>query len=235
MSLVVTVYVPSGIVMAADSRVTATRREEKKEGQQTTIKEQQVVLSDHGYKVIALDVAPVGVSCFDAAIINNEPIDSHIRRFAEEALAKGDNVSEVAGKLVSYFKSRFPNVPVGFHVCGYQVEKNISVPYIYTCHTAKEISPTRRNVNPQGNVVYGLTFSGDTSVIQRLIAKDFVPRFDAMPLQDAVDYAIHLIRTTIDTLRFEPRFPTVGGAIDILVITPPGKLNFVQRKELHGG
>lgn len=235
MSLVVTVYVPSGIVMAGDSRVTATRREEKKEEQQTRIREQQVVLSDHGYKVIALDVAPVGISCFDAAIINNEPIDSHIRRFAEQALAKGDNVSQVAAKLVSYFNSRFPNVPVGFHVCGYQVEKNISVPYIYTCHTVKETSPARRNVNPQGNVVHGLTFSGETSVIQRLISKDFVPRLDAMPLQDAIDYAIHLIRTTIDTLRFEPRFPTVGGAIDILVMTPPGKLNFVQRKELHGG
>ncbi|MBE9501816.1 MAG: hypothetical protein KAX23_06185 [Dehalococcoidia bacterium] len=235
MSLVVTVYVPSGIVMAGDSRVTATRREEKKEEQQTTIKEQQVVLSDHGYKVIALDVAPVGVSCSETAIINNEPIDSHIRKFAEQALAKGDNVSEVASKLVSYFESRFPKVPVGFHVCGYQVEKNISVPYIYTCHTVRETSPVRRNVNPQGNVVYGLTFSGETSVIKRLISKDFVPRLDAMPLQDAIDYAIHLIRTTIDTLRFEPRFPTVGGAIDVLVITPPSKLNFVQRKELHGG
>ena len=235
MSLVVTVYVPSGIVMAADSRVTATRREEKKEEQKTTVREQQVVLSEHGFKVMALDVVPVGVSCFDTAIIANEPIDSHIRRFAEQTLAQGDSVSGVAGKLVSYFRERFANVPVGFHLCGYQVEKNVSTPYVYTCHTMKELTPARRNVNPQGDIVYGVTYSGETSVLMRLISKDHLPLFAAMPLQDAVDYALYLIRTTIETLRFEPRFPSVGGAIDVLVITPPGKLNFVQRKELHGG
>jgi hypothetical protein len=54
-----------------------------------------------------------------------------------------------------------------------------------------------------------------------------------MPLQDAVDYAVHLIRTTIDTMRFEPRFPGVGGAIDVLVVTP-GEMRWVQRKELRG-
>lgn len=235
MSLVVTVYVPSGIVMAADSRVTATRREERKEGEQTRVREQQVVLSDQGFKLIALDTLPVGISCFDTAIIGNEPIDSHIRRFTEQALSDRDKVADVAGKLVSYFRDRFANVPVGFHVCGYQVEKNMSVPYVYTCHTVKEISPARRNVNQQGNVVYGVTYSGETSVLLRLITKEHAPLFPAMPLQDAIDYAIYLIRTTIETLRFEPRFPGVGGAIDVLVIAPPGKLNFIQRKELHGG
>ena len=54
-----------------------------------------------------------------------------------------------------------------------------------------------------------------------------------MPLQDAVDYAMHLIRTTIDTLRFEPRYSSVGGPIDVLVVTPEG-MRWVQRKELRG-
>jgi hypothetical protein len=54
-----------------------------------------------------------------------------------------------------------------------------------------------------------------------------------MPLQDAVDYAVHLIRSTIDTMRFEPRFPSVGGAIDVLAVAPEGA-RWVQRKELTG-
>ena len=54
-----------------------------------------------------------------------------------------------------------------------------------------------------------------------------------MPLQDAIDYAIHLIRTTIDSLRFEPRYPSVGGPIDVLIVTPDG-MEWVQRKELTG-
>jgi hypothetical protein len=54
-----------------------------------------------------------------------------------------------------------------------------------------------------------------------------------MPFQDAVGDAIHLIRATIDALRSEPRFPSMGGPIDMLVITP-SQLHFVQRKELRG-
>ena len=50
--------------------------------------------------------------------------------------------------------------------------------------------------------------------------------------QDAVDYTTHLIRTTIDELRFEPRSPSVGGPIDVLGITP-SEPRFGQRKELH--
>jgi hypothetical protein len=34
-------------------------------------------------------------------------------------------------------------------------------------------------------------------------------------------------------LRFEPRYPSVGGPIDVLVVTPDG-MEWVQRKELTG-
>ncbi len=50
MSLAVTVYVPSGIVMAADSRMTVLRSEEREEEGQKTKVQQQIVLSDNAYK-----------------------------------------------------------------------------------------------------------------------------------------------------------------------------------------
>ena len=58
-------------------------------------------------------------------------------------------------------------------------------------------------------------------------------RRSGMPLPDAIDFAIHLLRTPIATLRFEPRYPSVGGPIDVLVVTPDG-MEWVQRKELTG-
>jgi hypothetical protein len=54
-----------------------------------------------------------------------------------------------------------------------------------------------------------------------------------MNLQDAVDFAIYAIRTTIDTMRFEARPKNVGGPIDVLVLTPGGA-HWIQRKELQG-
>jgi hypothetical protein len=233
MSLVVAVYVPSGIVMAGDSRMTFTRQEKKEaEGQQVTVRE-PIVLSDNAYKVMKLNVVPVGVAAFDTGVIHNQPVDAHVRRFDEEAITEEDTVTTVPEKLVQYFQRGFPKVPVGFFLAGYTTENRVSVPHVFACHTVKEPHVQRINVDKQGTVDYGVLRAGDTAVVNRLVAKDALPLFAAMPLQDAVDYSIYLIRTTIETLRFEPRYPSVGGFIDVLVVTPD-EMRFVQRKELRG-
>ena len=234
MSLAVTVYVPSGIVMAADSRTTVLRSEEREqEGGEKVKVQNQLVLSDNAYKVVALDSINVGVSVYDAGVINNQPVDSHVHWFEEEEIAPEDDAVSCSEKFLAYFQGRHPNVPVGFHVAGYRMEDRTSVPYVFVGHTTKQAGSRRVNVNKEGKVQYGVVRSGDIQVVNRLIDKSQLPLFAAMPLQDAVDYAVHLIRTTIDTLRFEPRYPGVGGAIDVLVVQPTG-MRWVQRKELRG-
>lgn len=234
MSLVVTVYVPSGIVMAADSRMTVMRTEEREEEGQKVRVQQQLVLSDNAYKVVELRSVGVGVSVYDAGVINNQPVDSHVHRFEEEAVLPGDDVVTVGEKLLDYFQANFPGVNVGVHVAGYKTEGRASVPYVLVGHTVREPKMRRVNADAEGRVQYGITRAGDTLVANRLIDPSYLPLFPAMPLQDAVDYALHLIRATIDTMRFEPRFPSVGGPIDVLAITPDG-MRWVQRKELRGG
>ena len=66
MSLVVTVYVPSGIIMAADSRMTVQRTEDREEGEQKFRVQQQLVLSDSAYKVVELRKVVAGVSVYDS-------------------------------------------------------------------------------------------------------------------------------------------------------------------------
>jgi len=233
MSLVIAVYVPSGIVMAADSRMTVTREEKTKEkGGEVTVRE-RIVLSDNAYKVVDLSAVRVGVGAFDTGIINDQPVDTHVRRFEEEAIAEDDTVTTVPEKLIQYFQRSFPKVGVGFLLAGYTTEKRVSAPYVFACHTVREPHVQRINVDKQGKVEYGVLRAGDTAVVNRLVAKDALPLFAGMPLQDAVDYSIYLIRATIETLRFEPRFPSVGGFIDVLVVRPD-EMRFVQRKELRG-
>jgi len=233
MSLVVTVYVPSGIVMAADSRMSVQRSEERAEGDQKLLVQQQLVLSDNAYKVVELTGSGVGISIYDAGIINNQPADSHVHRFEEEALSPEDDVLSVGEKFLEYFQRTFPGIAVGYHVAGYRQENRTSVPYVLVGHTVREPGMRRVNADDEGKVQYGITRAGDTLIANRLIDPNHLPLFPAMPLQDAVDYAVHLIRATIDTMRFEPRFPSVGGAVDVLVVTPEG-LRWVRRKELRG-
>lgn len=233
MSLVVTVYVPSGIVMAADSRMSVLRSQDREEGENKTRLQQQLVLSDNAFKVVELRKIGVGISLYDAGIINNEPVDSHVHRFEEEVLTPDDNVLTAAGKFMEHFRAKFPNVGIGFHIAGYLQEERASVPYVLVGHTTREPETKRVNAVEDGRVQYGITRAGETQIANRLIDPKQLPLFNAMPLQDAVDYSIHLIRTTIDTMRFEPKFPSVGGPIDIAVVTPDG-VRWVQRKELRG-
>jgi hypothetical protein len=233
MSLVVTVYVPSGIVMAADSRMTVLRSEDHEEGGQKTRVQQQLVLSDSAYKVVELGKVGAGISVYDSGIIDNQPVESQIYRFEEEALGEGDDVAAVASKFLAYFRANHASTPVGFHVAGYRREGKASVPHVLVGHTTREPEIRCVNATEQGVLQYGVVRAGDVLVANRLIDQQHLPLFAAMPLQDAIDYAVHLIRTTIDTLRFEPRFPSVGGPIDILVIRPDG-IEWVQRKELRG-
>lgn len=54
--------------------------------------------------------------------------------------------------------------------------------------------------------------------------------FEAMPLQEAIDYAYFLVNIAIGRARFVVGAPTVGGDIDIVAITP-NEFKWVQRKE----
>ncbi len=233
MSLVVTVYVPSGIVMAADSRMTVLKSEQREENGQKVRQDQQLVLSDSAYKIVEVRKAGVGMALYDAGIIDNEPADTHAHRFEEEALEEGDDAPAVAQKFSAYMKDRHPTAAVGFHIAGYRREGRTSIPYVLVGHTTREPEIRRVNATDQGQMQYGVVRAGDVLVANRLIDEQHLPLFGAMPLQEAIDYAVHLIRTTIDTLRFEPRFPTVGGAIDVLAVQPDG-MRWVQRKELRG-
>ena len=51
-------------------------------------------------------------------------------------------------------------------------------------------------------------------------------------MQDAIDFAIYSVRTTIDTMKFQARAKNVGGPIDVLLLMPEEE-KWIQRKELH--
>jgi hypothetical protein len=159
-------------------------------------------------------------------------MESHVHRFEEEALSDDDDVRAVANKFMEYLQKKHPSANVGFHVAGYKTEGKASVPYVLVGHTTHEKSIRRVNATEEGVIQYGVVRAGDVLVANRLIDPNYLPLFAAMPLQDAIDYAVHLIRATIDTLRFEPRYPSVGGPIDVMVIRSDG-MQRVQRKELH--
>src|SRR6266545_574576 len=154
-----------------------------------------------------------------------------------------------------------PYDPLGFLVAGYSE----SVGEVF------EVTLPSRTVKMQFDTnAPGAAWRGQTDVIQRLIKGldyehllplldqrgkmaefeaikaeldeiEYVVPFGQMNLQDAVDYGVFAIRTTIDTQRLTHgtmgnpgSWPGVGGPIEILTITPTGGGRWIQRTGLQG-
>ena len=207
MSIMCAVYVPEGIVMAADSRMTGNIVMKSPDG-----KTQQGMfsISDNAQKIFLLSKVKVGISSCGAAILENKTISDYLRIFEIEEVSKKDTVTDVAKKLQGYAFRHFPNVH--FFVCGYEEEE----PFVYD--VAKELK--RINMD-NGKLRYASSWSGEQQAITKLLNSQPVTPVDhnLMPLRDAIDFADFLVDVTIKLQRFEMKPKTCGGDIDILVLT----------------
>lgn len=208
MSIVCSVYVPEGIVLAADSRMMANVVFQTPDGHP---KQQGMMnVSDNAQKVFLLSKVKVGIGSCGAAVLNNMLLSDYIRLFEIEEVTEKDTVTDVAKKLQTYSFKYFPNV--SFFVCGYEQEE----PFLYD--VSKELK--RLNMN-NGKLLYAASWRGEQSAISRLLnSQPPTPVNHAlMPLKDAVDYVDFLIDTTIKLQRFTVLPKVCGGDIDILVLT----------------
>jgi len=240
MSLIVTVNVEEGIVMASDSRLTINLPRDVN-GQ--AVLECGASQSDTIYKTF-LAKNGIGISMYGAATINGIPISGYIESFINEKMIEGQtSVDEVPQLLVEYFQA-MPNIPdTGFHIAGYKTVDEKRVKKVYKVLL---LNGTINNVVPD-QLLHGSIWDGESDVLIRVInpnlhfSEDMVAYspvtshsipFEMFTLQDAIDFAVYAIKTTADTMRFQMRTKTVGGPIDVLVIKQHEAF-WVQRKSLH--
>lgn len=118
--------------------------------------------------------------------------------------------------------------PFGFQFVGFAVGKN-----------GEPVSRTHliaigKKVKVESYDEIGCTISGDPTVVQMLWnAPSHKLNLASFSLQDAVDYARFLIRTTADYQRFSGAMPTVGGEIDLALLTNHRGFQWIAQKELY--
>ena len=240
MSLAITLWVREGIVMAADSRLTLNQK--RPSTGDNSVLNLSVGQTDSMNKLFQPRGTQVGISTVGDADVAGTPIGGYMQDF-ENSLNEAQDLSveQLASRLLEHFR-KLPGPPsVIFHVAGY-------------CHVQEQLLQqvwqvsVAENGITQVNVKYpqGAAWNGESDTMKRLLNPVWVkpsddqyaqlPQFDIpwgyFTLQDAVDFAIYAIRTTIDSMRFQVRPKTVGGPIDVLVIEP-SKAYWVQHKALH--
>ena len=231
MSLIIAIYVPTGVVLSGDSRTTGTRSQQVPNPQKPAVSitvQTSIVFSDSAEKLFLL-FGCYGVGTFGDALIRNMPIAHYTQEFeAQTTNNPPTSTMALATALLQYFRGLQPIPNVSLLVVGYDGND----PWVIIVDVFNN-TIERRNFNPQTNQLdYGILREGEIDIVDRLLSQpQFLPPFKVMNLQDAVDYSRHLIRSTIDQMRFEPRFATVGGPVDTLVVTRTGA-RFLSRKDL---
>ena len=208
MSIISVVYLPEGIVIAADSRLTRTITTTADDG---TITNDRFTTTDNAQKVVLLEKCPVGIASCGTALINDKTIADYIRLFEINDVEENDTPKVVAEKLVKH-SAEFKGTT--FFVCGYSED----VPFVYAI-TDQGI--VRKNVDSNNVVQYSLCWGGETEALTKLMnAKPVInTNQKIMPLKDGIDFAEFMVDVTIKYQRFSDRIKTCGGPIDVLVLT----------------
>lgn len=251
MSLIITIHVGEGIVMASDSRTTFNSQEFSPlpDGKGALItRNQGVHYSDTTYKTFLAN-NNVGISTCGTASINGQPLAGYVESFMHEKINKETDVCDVPSLLVQFFSVYSPIPDIIFHVAGYSGKENALIQKVY------RVFVKSNHIEEIDTSSQGAAWNGETEILSRIINSLWTQRikkddktgeegilyeelksppipWNFFSLQDGIDFATYAINTTIETMRFQERLKTVGGPIDILIIKPDGTL-WVARKTLH--
>ncbi|MGG0718661.1 hypothetical protein ABE096_13850 [Robertmurraya massiliosenegalensis] len=205
MTINTTVFVPEGIVIASDSRLTGTRRNNRGY-------DEQFILSDNMNKILLLKGNRIGIAFNGDTDFMGKSIHQILQEFVFNHSEQTDNIRDISMKLQYYVFSNYPGMDVNFIVAGYENGE----PYVFQ---VTEAITQRLNVDSEDNIIFGVISYGNIDFVKMLNSKSDI-EFEFMPLKDAVEFAEFYEESTIKWLKFNNGYSDCGGPIDILVITP---------------
>lgn len=255
MSLVVSLRIADGLVLAADSLSTVHGRMSvaadlkvkcpkcNKEMELKDIKMPPIPTAS-STRSFAQKIFPFGekfgVASWGMSILNRKTIYFHMKELEEKSKnTKFDSVNELAQQLKRYFSGEIEKqikdlkqAPDSFYALGFQI---VGYDKELTGKTIEVNIGKKSRIRIHEGI--GCTVSGDIKVVVQLWGLgEQIPaqrtNYHSFSLQDAIDYAEFLINTTTTYQRFANILPTVGGEVDIALITPFRKFAWIKSKKL---
>ena len=257
MTLCVSLRVPDGVIAAVDSLATAIETIQIKAEVKGACPHcgKDIELHDVGLPNIsrpaatsetALKMQSLTSQCaathFGIEYLNGKSVYRQLKGFNRRESERVKTCKEAAEALLGYLDGEFraeghdmASLPdeafiLGVQVSGYDNSDELAG-HTYVVRIGK-VSRIDHYTDA------GCTISGDREVVIKLWEEGkeglSVPRpsWSGLSVQDAIDYADFLIRTTADYQRFAPVLPTVGGPVDIALVTQYGGFRWIRRKEL---
>jgi hypothetical protein len=242
-TVVVGVAAPDGIILAADSRSTWFDEESGRAR----------IVSDNAIKVFS--ICSCAIATYGYGFIGAQSIAGHIDEFVAQ-LDEPDELeaAALATELGEFFGARFDEAypefdahlgsALGFLIAGYNED---GVGHLYEVQIpSREVTEhadtttlgavTRGTYEAMDRLIHGIDWAGlggdGEEIDEALTARLANLRYHLIlpgTVQDAIDFAMFIIGTTIDMQRFTDgtvgnvgSFPTCGGPIRVLAVTRGG-------------
>lgn len=224
MSFLIAVHVNEGIVLASDRRTTYTNTQTRgntvvqRIGIHTTNSTDKTFICPNG----------AGIStCGDASLLG-KPITGYIQEMIRSKISEICLVENIPQITIDYFNT-LPIVPdTNFIVAGYDTVGDGKKQLLY------KVNVKGKTIKQIDTASQGASWDGETYTLSRLVKNVAIKTDDGQyidlpfedilweyfTLQDAIDFARYAVETTIQTMHFKNVVETVGGSVDILVITP---------------
>ena len=237
MSFIIAVHVNEGIILASDRRTSYTNTTNMPDG--SVVKRIGIHTTDSTDKTF-LCPNGVGISTCGDASLNGKPITGYIYEMIRTLIKEETDIDDVPKIIRSYFKP-YSELNTSFIVAGYKVlEDKKKEQKIYS------INLSTTDNQKVDTCSQGAIWDGETLTLTRLIKNVGIKQADGsysdlpfedilwnfFTLQDAIDFARYSVETTINTMRFKNVVETVGGNVDILVITP-NEARWLQKEALR--
>ena len=254
MTICVSVKTRDGIVLGTDSMTTVML---------PSTDDQPIIAKtfSNARKLMQFRNFPVGVFTYGLGNLGPRTVNSHILGFSHTfKQVTGWTVQQIANGLLEYMMREYDEIYehiedkqlLGLHVAGYSYDSALPEEWkIEIPHTTEAIPVMSSGVNWEGIILpFGRLYHGyDFRLIQALekegVGSDLfykalkesplIPHilFDAMPLQDAINYVVYVLRTTIGFTSFEIGPPSCGGQLQVAVISEEGGFQWISRPEFR--
>lgn len=253
MTLVTSLRIADGVVLSADSLQTTigTLQPELKNYKIQAPKSKEIInvpsikmppinipssTSSYAQKLFPFK-EKYGIAIFGSNIVNNRTIYNHIK-VLENSIDEDLTLNQVGDKMKEYFeneiKTQLKNIPnlnpnqtiFGLQIVGFKNGKDI------TGTTLEYNFGAKTKFNEHKGI--GCTVSGDNFIAMTVFqAQKRNPiNFGAFSLQDGIDFCEFMTNTTSNYQRFANMIPTVGGNVDIALITEYSGFKWIKVKNL---
>lgn len=241
MTIVASVKVHDGIVLGTDSMTQVF-------GTDAAGNSGFVKAYDHAQKLFPLGSLPIGVMTYGSGNLGPRSVGSYIAEFSRTKLQSGE-VKDVSDTLFQFLRDAHATAfaqlspekrpPLGVFIGGYSTNKPLAEEYEFVLpgsDAAKAVRPMAQFGAAWRGIALPFTraFTGfDQRLHQDLLRlgvkeQDIIVlsqkystpiMFDGMPVQEALDFVVFILETTINFAKFEVGVAACGGPLWIAAIT----------------